>query len=194
MTTLTIPRDRLAADLKPGDRIVAIDGRPAAHEVTEAARPSGGIPMRNQLVGDGTGSVWALYPDTQVERDVTIERAPEPRKAATAKPRRERRWTRYGLTLVTGRPRNPWETEDGAYSLSQGWAMTFCDGPHPMRWKDDDGITHTGYCHGDKEHPYVVGWVIDGPQIPGVRELAEPHETFDEAWAFLARVLGKDRP
>lgn len=204
MSTLTIPRDRLFAELREGDRITAIDGTelPEPREVLVVrVRPY--ATDRHDAVAlvnpHASGVEWNLYPDSQVDRDVTIERAElAPQPPVPTQPRMTRR-TRHGLTLTNNRPveggryLRGWETEDRQYEIARGWAMTYCDGPHPRRWKDDQGVLHTGYCHGDEEHPYIVGWVISGPQIPGVREIGEPHPTFDDAWAFLAAALGKDR-
>jgi hypothetical protein len=208
MNELTIPADRLIYDLEPGDKIVEIDGRPLdpPHEVL--LRRVGVGPDRRDAVAlvnpseSTTGVEWNLYPADHVKDEVTVERGEvverRPRyqqPEAAARPVRMIRRTRYGLTLTSGRPiegtnsRRGWETEDGQYEIVQGWAMTFCDGPHPMRWKDDNGVLHTGYCHGDEEHPYIVGWVIAGPDIPGFPQLEEPNETFDEAWATLAHAL-----
>jgi hypothetical protein len=80
MSTLTIPRDRLFDELREGDRITAIDGDtlPEPRQVAVVrVRPNqldryDAVGLVNPL---NSGVEWNLYPDAQVERDVTVERA-----------------------------------------------------------------------------------------------------------------------
>lgn len=169
MSTLTLKRHQLT-QLRKGDRIVAIDGREVAHTVKENG-------ARIELVNPtGSGVEWVLYPDTQVQSTVTIER--KDRRS----PAFQRR-TRYGLSLYS---RNGgWETLDGQYRIQEEEAITFCDAPHPVRTGRHEGY----YCEGNAEHAYAVWTVfhIDDADVlqDGIAG------TFDDAWEILARHLAK---
>lgn len=69
MASITIAKADLA-QLKLGDRITAIDGRPIDRTVT-GPMADGRIPLAAPIADSLVD--YALYPDTQVERDVTIE-------------------------------------------------------------------------------------------------------------------------
>lgn len=76
MSTLTLSRHQ-ADRLRVGDRIVAIDGRPLDTEMEVAATfrrifgKTSGVPLVNPL---GTDTRWVLYPDSQVEATLLVER------------------------------------------------------------------------------------------------------------------------
>jgi hypothetical protein len=180
MATITVTRDRLHTDLKPGDKLVAIDGHtlPVAREVKDPKHLVNGQSAVSLVNALGTGTEWNIYPGNVIE--VTIER-PEP------KPKRPVSQTRYGLRLTHG---VGWESEDGVFRVGPGEAWTECDHAHPMRWKDERNVWHHGYCPGNQWHPYTVGWVIDGP---GGYGLDDVYPTLDEAWRALAEALKKRR-
>src|SRR5436305_11132126 len=106
MSTVTITRRRVTRDVRRGDTLVAVDGRPLPHPARVTARPDarGVVPLRNPL---GTAVEWRLYPDSQVERDITVER-PEPRPAV-----------RYvdGVRLTRTGHHGGWVTDDRRYEV-----------------------------------------------------------------------------
>lgn len=77
MSTLTLARAD-AGLLEPGDVVVAIDDRPLRRPLTVESRglvhvayDTQGVRLVNPL---GTDTEWVLYPDTQVERTLTVQR------------------------------------------------------------------------------------------------------------------------
>lgn len=84
-----------------------------------------------------------------------------------------------------------WRTEDGKYEVSQVRATTFCDGPHPERYRD----TQTGrmvhdYCRGSQEHEVIIGWgVYDANSGNEITE--EPDPKFVDAHDSLAAYVAK---
>lgn len=53
-----------------------------------------------------------------------------------------------------------WTGRMGEYHLRQIDHWTFCEGPHPERRRDHQGLMVTGYCQGDQEHP-TTSWVCE---------------------------------
>lgn len=176
MTTLTITVDRLA-EIRPGDRIVAIDGRPYDFEVTGALAPirpgaTPGIRLATTSAADRY-----LYPDAHVAATVTVER-PEPVTPAPTVKRRTRRLI-DGVTFE--HQDGSWYAADRRYEIRYDEAgLTECDNAHPARLTPElvawaKTVTHTdatiaildadrrglrGYrCPGMSEHTYYE-WII----------------------------------
>lgn len=199
MSTLTIPKDRLD-EVQPGDRLVAID------EVTlSVARVFTGGPQRlwpNGLIGipyeyGGVAAAY-LYPDSLVERSITVEREgvePEPvaeergmpiaaaLSPGTYIPEEETRPAdEHGNRIVPApeRPRrHAARVIDGLRLVSDGkgvWRTE--DGAYEVR-KGYDGMT---FCEGP--HPVRI--------TPALAEAARQHSTRDWAGPILtALYLGK---
>lgn len=153
MTTLTVARDRLTEDLRPGDEITAIDDTPLdaplrVEDPHGQTRPGGrpAIRLHNRLA---SGTTWNLYPDSHVAATVTITRpTPTPAaptaepptgpaasapNAAPAQPRRVQT-RRFGSLVLHNRGRTAWATADGRHGVShQRVGYTTCDEPHPVR-------------------------------------------------------------
>lgn len=157
-TTLTLAGAQLD-QLRPGDRIVAVDGHtlPRVREVAAAlapttpasvartihghtvTRPAG--PPAVRLVNPIGQSIWNLYPDSV--QTVTIERetpesdppAPEPDPVPEPPAKRKRRAVsrRHGVVLAR-RGRDGWFTEDGRFEVREEYELlTECENPHPVR-------------------------------------------------------------
>lgn len=127
MATLTVPLDSITTDLRAGDRITAIDGRPLPAPRTVAGPAIGGaVPLVNALGGH---TAWHLYPDTQVLEHITVDRnQPAP------KPWRPRTSRRYGVTLTTREGYGGWFTTDGRYEVREECELlSECENPHPVR-------------------------------------------------------------
>lgn len=78
MSTLTIARDRIVDDIRPGDYITGIDGTPLPHRLLVAGwgevanrNQAGGIELCNRLE---TETEWYLYPDSHVAEEITVLR------------------------------------------------------------------------------------------------------------------------
>lgn len=102
-------------------------------------------------------------------------------------------YTLHGLTLYkrTLPTRETWwQTEDGQWEVGEVRHITFCDGPHPERYKGDGGAIVTGYCDGEQEHDMVAGWGITrltGRSTPS--EIDDVYPTRGRAWEVLADWL-----
>lgn len=163
MKTLTISRDRIVDDIRPGDYIVALDGRDLPHpllvagwgEVADRNR-AGGIALRNRL---DTATEWNLYPDSQVAETITVERHRDERggievvtrpvqgetarvfaQAAPsapetpAQPKPKRTVRRTRYGLTMVCLDGNWRVEDDhSQGLIEVFAYTICEGDHPVR-------------------------------------------------------------
>ncbi len=126
--------------LRRGDRIVQIDGRNVDFTVV---RPPHTLPNSTTVaiaVKAESGREANLYPDSNIERNVTVRR---PERAVTR--------TVAGLKLRNSGDKH-WTTVDGKYEiayLEQG--LSECENPHPMAGGD--------YCPGHQYHEYF-GWSV----------------------------------
>jgi hypothetical protein len=102
--------------------------------------------------------------------------------------------TRNGLTLTNTKipgATDEWHTVDGKFGISRVRAITFCDGPHPMRYRDDRGCMVTTFHEGDEEHEYVAGW---GIYDNGGHELTEGEfRTLNDAHDHLASLIAESK-
>ncbi len=218
MATITIPRSQIA-DVRTGDVIVAIDGHPTRRQLTvqapytRLAYGAHGVRLVNPL---GTATEWVLYPDTQVEENITVERrdvAPATPMVPAAAPApvapKPQRRTKHGLTLVGGA--GYWVTQDGRYvvQINDGY-LTFCDEAHPVRFTPKlraevlrrphlypDAVFPAstgarGYrCPGGAEHSYERAVIHDNEvgDYPVWSEGSGGYDGVDDAWAALAAHL-----
>jgi hypothetical protein len=86
------------------------------------------------------------------------------------------------LKLVNGE----WTTPDGMTTIGRAMAVTYCDNPHPERWKEN-GFWKSGHCSGGEEHDYVAGWDIRG-NLYGLNDDLYP--TLKDARTALAKAMG----
>lgn len=175
---VTVERDEADYDL-----LESRGAAPSGPAIMPAPEPPVVEPERRMRVGESvTVDLDAMQ--ERIAKRAAEERAKPPRVLA--------RRTKHGLTMHTeerGGYRSAWLTEDGDYEISRAWAVTYCDGPHPMRWRDDKGAMRHGYCSGDEEHDYVAGWHITSARVlSGFPD--DLYATADEAWRELAKHLG----
>ena len=97
--------------------------------------------------------------------------------------------TKFGLTLT--HDRGDWEGPDGI-SIGRARSLTFCDGPHPERYRDTEtGQMVRRYCPGGEEHDTPCGWDIrqGAAQDPPKGMADDLYPTLTEAWEALAKHL-----
>lgn len=166
--TLTLGRADLA-QVRRGDRVTAIDGRPAGpYRVTGRYAPvtaggAQGIPM----VRTDNGITLNLYPDTHVERHITIERTV---RAATR--------TVGGVRFTYDGEQ--WHPDGSRYVVSyEDAGVTTCEQAHPVR----DAAGRGYLCAGQESHVYKMWMAIDATDHG-----ATPHyfDTFTHAAQTVA--------
>lgn len=115
------------ADLHPGDRIVAVNGKmlPEPRVVDYV------LSDRVRVVPPRPSSVeWWLYAD---QHEVEIAAAEPPPAPEPKKPRKPPSRVVEGVTLHSSGD-GTWQSEDGHYGVQREDGVTFCDGEHPVRF------------------------------------------------------------
>lgn len=144
MITLTLAPAELA-QVRTGDLVTAIDGRPVSFKVTGRYGPVNGGPPGIPLRRTDNGIRLHLYPDTHVERTITVER---PVRTATR--------TVDGVRFT--RDGDQWSAAAGRYVVSYEEAgVTTCEQPHPVREARGRGYL----CQGAERHFYKSWMAID---------------------------------
>lgn len=218
MTALTIPGRRLRDLVRPGDRIVAIDGSAKEPPLIVHGDPfqrAGAIRLVNPL---GTATVWNLYPDTQVRDEVVVERdepertTPEPLPAelpANSPHRLAVRSLPGGVRLLSDGD-GFWASDDGRWQVhvNDGY-LTECENPHPVRLtaalakavRENPNLfpeeaqeavwgVRPGYrCPGGHEHSYSLWVVWDETRGDYLGGDAGGFTTFTDAYRALVRHL-----
>ena len=206
-------------DVRPGDRVVAVNGRPlpwvlVVEEVLDGGRSARVTPPHPTPVE------WRLYADRDLDVQTATEpapTAPEPQPApeplaAASKPRRPHRVpskTVEGIRLLSGGGGH-WASEDGRYGVQQEWGLTFCEDQHPARLNADSRREvlanpraystakveaarrgARGYlCPGGQEHAYPV-WTAWAPGARGADLSAA--DSMSEALDVLAAAIRAER-
>lgn len=175
MSTLTIPRDRLHADLLPGDRITAIDDTPlrrvAIVELPSVAVSFGGpraVRLRNAL---DTDTDWNLYPDSQVADHVTVERDDavideRARDAITEMLDEQDGQAEGGRQETPGAPETPAQPKRRRTVRKTRYGLTMVSEGEGLRWRVEGhqgfGIIDTfAYETCEREHPVRERVYID---------------------------------
>lgn len=210
MTTLTLtstPNAPIA--LRPGDRLVGVDGTRIAGQAV--------VIDGTRVRADWRDEPVALYLDTHeyvIEREhaphlaAALAPAPQP---APKKARKPATRTIDGLRLIS-EGGGAWRTEDGRYEVRLNYGgVTYCDGPHPVRvtWKmagwARKNATHAHakpilwaialgksgyYCQGEEEHQAPDSWIVwDAQRGDYAGGFGMHAESFTEAAHNLARHL-----
>ncbi len=129
MLTLTLTPDRLN-EVQPGDRLVGLNGSALSRPLTVVgalAELPGGVQAIALRTPHGTPA--NLYPDTHVDRGVTVERD-EP---TAVQPRRPAVRTFHGVRFASDGT-GSWWTGDRRYEIRKGFGgLTECEADHPVR-------------------------------------------------------------
>lgn len=208
MSTFTVTADQLTR-IRPGDRVIGIDGEPTSTPITitaPIARLSGGGPMCLPGRIEGYSATVHIYPASHITESVTVDR-PDPAPA--------RRITRNidGITLVSVGERQ-WRTDDGRYEITYAFGgFTECEEDHPVRItaalaaaaREAQGTSWTlpilaaiaagrpGYtCRAGTEHAYSTWQVWDLHRNNYADDLSSC-ESFTDAARSLARHIDNGR-
>ncbi len=173
---------RNLGDLRRGDRIIEVDGRPMdPPHVVRLRQPTPGGPLGlTNLISDLTE--WNLYPD-QVETRVVIEKL-----------HRQQTRTIDGVKLVHtmeqggDRGMGAWVTEDRRYVIAEHSSPTECEGPHPVRTGRGRGYM----CPGFAMHNDWFWGVWDTATNDWLGRTPNFSETFTEAAEDLARHIREE--
>lgn len=138
--TIQLGPDQLD-QIRPADRITAINGTPLPGgpvTVTRALSALSGTAALSIGIRAAHGTPANLYPDSTIDRSVTVERdvvAPAPATPAApaaAQPRTVSR-TVNGIKLHSD-GKGGWWTSDRRYEIRKGFGgMTECEASHPVR-------------------------------------------------------------
>lgn len=144
--TLTLTHAELSR-VRRGDRLTGIDGRTVSYRVTGPYGPVSGVGTALGIPMERTdnGITLNLYPDTHVERTITIERTVRP-------------VTRTIGGVVFTHTDGEWRADNGRYVIEYTEAgVTTCEFPHPVKLSNGKGYL----CPGQESHYYKQWMAAD---------------------------------
>lgn len=159
--------------VRRGDIVTAIDGRPVRFRITGRYGPVGvgdnpAVPMET-----AAGIPVNLYPGSNVESSITIERKTRPVVR-----------TFDNVTFHYDKENDEWFTADRDWQIKYGEAgVTTCEFPHPVRESKGRGY----YCPGQEQHHYS-GWMT---HHDGSQGTVEYYESFTAAAKAIAAEINK---